>query len=86
MNPNTQGRNGTLTIAGQVHSVTQQGRAATVCSYALAPPSAAYSKDARGWHFDGHVARGLHMDGEQQASWLTFTAGDRGAGNGSCVL
>jgi hypothetical protein len=31
-NPNMQGRNGTLTIGGQVHSVSQQGRAAAVCS------------------------------------------------------
>src|SRR6476646_145068 len=32
-NSNTQGRSGTLTIAGQAHSVTQQGHATTACSY-----------------------------------------------------
>ena len=45
-NPNPQLRTGTLTLAGQVHTISQQGRAATVCTYALTPTSATYNKDA----------------------------------------
>ena len=82
-NPNTQGRNGTLTIAGQVHSVSQQGRAATVCSYALSPASAAYSKDAADGTFAVTSPADCSWTASSNASWLTFTAGDRGAGNGT---
>ena len=82
-NSNTQGRNGTLTIAGQAHSVTQQGRAPTVCSYALSPTTATYNKDAADGTFAVTAPADCSWTATSNASWVTFTAGDRGAGNGS---
>ena len=82
-NSNTQGRNGTLTIAGQAHSVTQQGRAATACSYALSPTTATYNKDAADGTFAVTAPTDCSWTATSNASWVTFTAGDRGAGNGT---
>jgi hypothetical protein len=81
-NPNTQSRNGTLTVAGQIHSVSQQGRAATVCSYALSPASVTYNKDAVDGTFAVTAPADCQWTATTSASWLAFTAGDRGAGNG----
>ena len=44
-NPATDLRTGTLAINGQNHTVTQQGRPVTVCSYDLSPGSAEFGKD-----------------------------------------
>jgi len=82
-NSNTQGRNGTLTIAGQAHSVTQQGRAPTACSYALSPTTATYNQDAADGTFAVAAPTDCSWTATSNASWVTFTAGDRGAGNGN---
>src|SRR5262245_46371297 len=39
-NGGTESRSGRITVAGQNHSITQQGRAPTICSYDLSPPRA----------------------------------------------
>ena len=82
-NSNTQGRNGSLTIAGLAHSVTQQGRAAAVCSYALSPTTATYNKDAADGTFAVTAPADCSWTAASSASWVTFPAGDRGSGNGS---
>ena len=82
-NPNTQGRNGTLTIAGQSHAVTQQGRAPTVCSYSLSPTTASYNKDGADGTFAVTAPPDCSWTATSSASWVTFAAADRGTGNGS---
>jgi Viral BACON domain/Putative binding domain, N-terminal len=83
VNSDTQARNGTLTIAGQVHSVSQQGRPATVCSYTLSPTTATYNKDAADGTFAVTTPADCSWTATSSAAWLTFTAGERGAGSGS---
>ena len=82
-NSNTQGRNGTLTIAGQAHSVTQQGRAPTACSYSLSPTTASYKTDGADGTFAVTTPSDCSWTATSSASWVTFVAADRGTGNGS---
>ena len=82
-NSATASRSGSLTIAGQNHAVTQQGRAATVCSYELSPVSADYNKDAATGTFNVSAPADCGWAATSTASWLAITAGSQGSGNGT---
>jgi hypothetical protein len=82
-NASTASRSGTLTIGGQSHTVNQQGRAPTVCSYELSPVSAEYSKDAATGTFAVSAAADCGWAATSNASWLVVTSGSQGAGNGT---
>ena len=81
-NPTTDSRTGTLTIGGQTHTVAQQGRTPTVCSHALSPGSADFSKDESRGTFTVSAPSECGWTATSNASWLIVTAGSQGTGNG----
>jgi len=82
-NPSTESRNGTLTIGGQSHAVTQQGRAATVCTYDVSPGSAQFGKDAGTGTFAVSAPGDCTWAATSSAPWLVVSSGNQGSGNGS---
>jgi len=82
-NQAAQPRTATLTIAGQVHAISQQGRAATVCTFALTPATATYNKDAAEGAFAVAAPDDCSWTATSSASWLTFAGGQNGLGSGS---
>jgi hypothetical protein len=81
-NPAPESRSGTLTIGGQTHTVTQQGRPATVCSYELSPSSADVGQDASNGTFAIGAPSDCAWTATSSASWLVVTSGSQGSGNG----
>jgi Viral BACON domain len=69
-------RSGALTVGGQSHEVTQQGRSATVCSYALSPGSAELWQRRSYRDIRGQRTSRLHVGGHEQR----IVAGDRDRG------
>jgi hypothetical protein len=84
-NPETETRTGAMTIAGQSHAVTQQGRTPAVCSYELAPDSAEFGSDASGGTFSVTAPADCTWLAVSDASWLVVTAGSQGSGSGTIV-
>lgn len=80
-NDATEARAGTLTIAGQSHTVTQQGKPATVCSYELSPGGANVGLEETRGTFAVTAPADCAWTAASNASWLTVTGG--GSGNGS---
>jgi hypothetical protein len=76
----TVSRTGTLTVAGQVHTISQQGRAPTVCTYELSPQSAESSKDGGAGTFTVMAPADCTWTATSDSSWLTVTAGAQGSG------
>jgi len=76
----TASRAGTLTVGGQVHTITQQGRAPTVCSYELSPQSAESSKDGGPGTFTVTAPADCAWAATSDSTWLTITAGAQGSG------
>lgn len=82
-NPSTEARNGTLTVAGQSHAVTQQGRAPSPCTYQISPSSARFSKDAATGTFTVTSGAGCAWVAASSAGWLAVSAGSPGSGTGT---
>jgi hypothetical protein len=82
-NSATESRNGSLTIGGQSHAITQQGRSPTTCSYTVSPVNADFGKDAGIGTFTVNAATDCSWTATSNASWLTITSGGQGSGNGS---
>ncbi len=80
-NSATDARSATITVGGQAHTISQAGRPATACSYALSPASANFGKDAADGAFTVTAPDGCAWTASGSAGWLTVT-GDRGSGNG----
>jgi hypothetical protein len=78
-NPSTSPRTGTITIAGQTHTVNQ---AAASCSFTINPTEASY--DTKGG--TGAVAvsalAGCNWTAQSFASWISVTGGASGSGSG----
>ena len=76
-------RAGTITIAGQAHSVSQRPHVAPVeCRPELSPTSASFGKDAdEGW-FEVRVADGCSWVATSNAPWLGVAGSGRGSGTG----
>jgi hypothetical protein len=81
--PNTGApRTGTVTVAGQTVTITQEG----LCSYAVAPeaiPSGAAGGTAR---VDVTAMAGCAWTATANVPWITVTAGATGTGNGQVTL
>jgi hypothetical protein len=82
-NSNTDSRAGTLTIGGQAHTVTQQGRPATICNYEIAPANAEFGKDAGTGTLTVTAAAGCAWSASSSAPWVVVTAGSQGSGDGT---
>ena len=80
-NTSTSSRTGTLTIAGQTHTVTQS--ASQPCSYALSAISNSFP--ASGGSAGVLVTSGSECSwtATSNADWITITAGSSGSGNGT---
>lgn len=79
-NGSTTTRTGSVTVAGQTHSITQQGRAPVVCSYDLSPANAEFSKDGGSGTFTVTAPTECTWTATGSASWLTVTGGAQGSG------
>jgi hypothetical protein len=76
----TSSRSGTLTIAGQIHTITQQGRTPTACTYELSPQSADLSKDGGAGTFTVTAPADCAWTASSDSPWLTITGGAQGSG------
>ena len=76
-------RTGTLTIAGQTLSVTQNGRPAQTCSYSISPQST--SVGWRGGSASDTVTSqsGCSWKALSNVAWISVTSGASGAGRGT---
>ncbi|HJR61700.1 MAG TPA: BACON domain-containing carbohydrate-binding protein [Vicinamibacterales bacterium] len=79
-------RSGGLTIAGQTHGITQQGRPVTICTYEISPGEAEFEDDAATGSFTVSAAAGCSWNASSNASWLVVTAGAEGSGNGTVAF
>jgi len=79
-NAATTSRAGTLTIAGESHALTQQGRPATACNYDLSPGSADFSKDGGPGTFTVTAPADCAWTASSNVAWLVITAGAQGSG------
>jgi hypothetical protein len=75
-------RTATLTVESQRHTVTQSGRPATPCMFALAPRSVEVGKDAIEGSFAVTAPAECAWTATGTAPWLTVTAGSPAAGSG----
>ena len=74
-------RVGTVTIAGQTFTVTQEG---TACSYAIAPTSRTHdSSPVSGQTVSVTAGAGCSWAASSNAGWITVTGGASGSGNGT---
>jgi hypothetical protein len=82
-NTATSGRSASLTIGGQTHAITQQGRPVTACTYELSPGSAEYNKDAAAGSFAVNAPADCAWTAASDSAWVTVTSGQQGTGSGS---
>ncbi len=80
-NPSTTARTGTLTIAGQTHTVTQAG--GTTCTYSATPTSASVPASGGTGGFLVSTQSGCAWTVSSSATWVTITAGSTGNGSGN---
>ena len=73
-------RTGTLTVANQTVSVSQQGQA---CSCTLLPSSRAFDAAGGTAAFDVNAAAGCGWTAAPTAAWLTVMSGATGSGSGT---
>ena len=74
-------RTGTVTIAGQTFSVTQQAFSGPTCSFAIQPSSVSIGAGASTTPVDVTAGAGCAWTSTSQASWLTFNGASSGSGN-----
>jgi uncharacterized protein (TIGR03437 family) len=84
-NPATTPRTGTLTIAGQTHTVTQAGGQVTpTCTYEILPTSASFAAaGGTGSLAVTASAATCAWTATSNVAWITITAGTPGSGNGT---
>ena len=82
-NSSTQPRSGVVTIGGQGHAVTQQGRSPVVCAYALDPDNSSFGNDGGARTFTVNAPAECGWTAVSDASWLIVTTGGQGTGNGT---
>jgi hypothetical protein len=80
-NPTTDSRTAAVTIGGQSHSVTQQGRPPTACNYDISPTSATWGNDGGSRTFAVSATEGCAWSAVSGASWVVVDAG-QGSGSG----
>ncbi len=73
-------RTGTLTIAGQNFTVTQNGAS---CSYSISPTSQSFEANGGTGSVSVTTTGGCNWTASSNAAWVTITAGGNGSGNGT---
>jgi serine protease AprX len=76
-------RQGTVTIAGKVFTIVQDGGINEDCTYNIAPLTASFSKGGGSGTFNVTVESRCSWQAVSNASWLTVTSNCCGVGNGS---
>jgi hypothetical protein len=71
---------GTVTIAGQTFTVTEDG---VPCAYALSQSSASYSSSGGGGSVGVTAPGGCAWTASSNVGWITITAGNSGTGDGT---
>jgi hypothetical protein len=69
-------RTGSISVRGQVFTVTQ-------CGYDVSPTSASFDENGGAGSITVSAAAGCSWSATSNASWITITSGASGAGNGS---
>jgi Putative binding domain, N-terminal/Viral BACON domain len=82
--PNTsaEARSGAVAVDDQRHTVSQSGRAVTVCTFEIDPQAAEFNKDAATADFAIMAPAGCGWSAASTASWLSIVGGGEGAGTG----
>jgi M6 family metalloprotease-like protein len=75
-------RSGTLTIAGQTFSVTQDAHG---CTYSLTPANASFPESGGTGSFTVTSPAGCQWSAAWQAAWISVTAGANGNGTGTVL-
>jgi hypothetical protein len=70
-NPGTTSRTGTITIAGQKHTVIQAGHVSG-CTYSLTPPSASVSSAAQNITIGVAAGSGCYWSASAAADWMSY--------------
>jgi hypothetical protein len=81
-NAATESRTATLTVAGQTHTVSQQGKS-PVCSYEITPALVDVGIDETSGTFAVSAPDGCSWTAASTVSWLTVTGGSPGSGSGT---
>lgn len=79
------GRSSSLTIAGQVVPVQQEG-AAVACAFTIAPAGASMGKDGGAGTFGVTATAACAWTAVSDAAWVTVTSGAAGTGNGTVAF
>ena len=79
-NPNTTGRSGTITVAGQTYTVNQAG---VPCAFSITPTGSSVAAAATSGTVGVTAQTGCAWTAVSNATWITVTAGGSGSGNGS---
>ena len=82
-NPSTDARTGTIGIGGQTHTITQQGRAPTVCTYEISPPSADVGPGGASGSFAVTAPGDCTWTAASNAPWLVASDVAQRSGNGT---
>jgi hypothetical protein len=85
-NPGTDARSATLTLAGQTHAVSQQGRTPTACSFDISPTRADVGIEETRGTFAVTAPAGCSWTAASDSSWLTITGGSPGSGDGTVAF
>jgi len=78
--PSSQPRSGTVSIAGQTFTVTQDGGP---CTFVLSPPSATIGAAGASGNFEVNTKDGCPWTAASNDAWLRVIAGGSGAGDGT---
>jgi hypothetical protein len=79
-NTSTLQRVGTITIAGQVHSITQSGVAP--CSYTISPASLSFNASGGSGSINVNTASGCQWLATTNDNWINITSNNSGSGIG----
>lgn len=85
-NEATSPRTGTLTVAGQVVTVTQLGAAPPACTYQLVPPSLAVGAEGGPATTRVETAAACTWAAASQVSWITVVSAPSGTGSADIQL
>ncbi|HMJ06189.1 MAG TPA: BACON domain-containing carbohydrate-binding protein, partial [Chthoniobacterales bacterium] len=79
-NTATSSRSGTITVAGQVITVTQEG---ITCSYDISPANRSFTADGGSAYVNMAAADACNWTATSNDSWITVTSGGSGSGWGT---
>ncbi len=73
-------RTGAITVAGQAHTITQQG---VSCNYSIDPPSRQFDSNGGSGNVSVIAPSGCSWTATSNANWIAVTSGSSGNGNGA---